>query len=79
MRYDPSWPVIPVISATLNGRDGGGFCPFEADSSVAIVEEEREKWVSERGGGERERLELFLRGERDTERGSNGGVGEWDL
>ena len=61
MRYEPSWPVIPVISATLNGRDGGEFCPFEVDPSVAIVDEERERGglarqleESERSGGKRQ-------------------------
>lgn len=65
MRYEPSWPVIPVISATLNGRDGGGFCPFEVDPSVAIVEEEGERSGLAREGKEGNEIGVFFVGEKE--------------
>lgn len=37
VRYDPSWPVIPVINATLRG--GGVVSPFVVDG-VGVFDDE---------------------------------------
>lgn len=37
VRYDPSWPVIPVINATLRG--GGVVSPFVVDGAGVFDDE----------------------------------------